>query len=97
MKMIWFGLKIKENYHVLANQFHGNFHSKTLGFTKFKSVFRDVKWRFNALWGLKGLIVHDPVILYMVVLYVIFLFLSKICVINISGFQKTSDINDTDS
>ena len=28
MKMIWFGLKIKENYHVLVNQFHENFRSK---------------------------------------------------------------------
>ena len=29
--MIWCGLKIKENYHVLVSQFHGYFRSKTLG------------------------------------------------------------------
>ena len=40
---------------MLLNQFHGNFRSKTLGFGKIKSVFRDVKWCFNASWGLKGL------------------------------------------
>ena len=53
----WFkvGEKIKENYHVLVNQFHGNFNSKTLACRKIKSVFRDVKWCFNASWGLKGL------------------------------------------
>ena len=56
MKMIWCGLKIKENCHVLVNQFHGNIHSKTLGCRRIKSVFRDVKWCFNASWGLKGLI-----------------------------------------
>ena len=55
MNMIWCGLKIKENYHVLSNQFHGNFRSKTLSCRKIKSVFRDVKWCFNASWGPKGL------------------------------------------
>ena len=35
--------KIKENYHVLVNQSHGNFHSKTLACRKIRSVFRDVK------------------------------------------------------
>ena len=55
MKMIWSGWKIKENCHVLVNQFHGNFRSKTLGCGKIKSVFRDVKLCFNASWGLKGL------------------------------------------
>ena len=54
--MIWCGLKIKENCHILVNQFHGNIHSKTLGYRKIKSVFRDVKWCFNASWGLKGFI-----------------------------------------
>ena len=29
MKIIWSERKIKENYHVLVNQFHGNAHSKT--------------------------------------------------------------------
>ena len=53
--MTWCGLKIKENYHILVNKFHGNFRSKTLSFKKIKSVFRDVKWCFNASWGLKGL------------------------------------------
>ena len=55
MKMIWCGLKIKENYHVLVNQFQGHFRSKTLGCRKIKSVFRDVKWCFNASCGFKGL------------------------------------------
>ena len=49
------GGKNKDNYLVLVNQFHGNFHSKTLGCRKIKCVFRDVKWCFNASWGLKGL------------------------------------------
>ena len=56
MKMIWSGWKIKKNYHVLANQFHGNFRSKTLGCRQIMFFFRDVKWCFNASWGLKGLI-----------------------------------------
>ena len=55
MKMIWCGLKIKEHYHVLVNQFHGNFRSKTLGCRKFKSVFRNIKLFLNASLGLKGL------------------------------------------
>ena len=55
MKMIWSEWKIKENCHVLANQFFGNFRSKTLGCWKIKPVFRDVKWCFNASCGLKGL------------------------------------------
>ena len=55
MKMILCGLKIKEKYHVLVNQFHGNFRSKNLYCRKIKCVFRDVKWCFNASWGLKGL------------------------------------------
>ena len=40
------GYNIKENYHVLVlivNQFQGNFHLKTLGCRKIRSVFRDVK------------------------------------------------------
>ena len=53
--MTWRCLKIKENYHVLTKQFHGNFHSKTLICWEIKSVFRDIKWCFNASWGLKGL------------------------------------------
>ena len=55
MQMIWCGLKIKENCYVLVNHFHENFHSKTPSCRKIKSVFRDVKWCFNASWGLKGL------------------------------------------
>ena len=55
MKMIWCGLKNKENDHELVNQFHGNFRSKTLCCRKIKYVFRDVKLYFNAPWGLKGL------------------------------------------
>ena len=55
MKMTWCGLKINENCHVLVNQLHGNFHSQTLCCWKIKSVFSDVKWCFNASWGLKGL------------------------------------------
>ena len=42
-KMIRCVLKIKENCHVVANQFHGNFRSKTLSCWKIRSVFRDVK------------------------------------------------------
>ena len=48
MKMTWCSLKIKENCHELVNQSHRNFHSKT-------PSCRDVKWWFNASWGLKGL------------------------------------------
>ena len=55
MKMIWCGLKIQENWHVLVNQLHGNFLSKTLSFRKINYVFMNVKWCFNASWGLKGL------------------------------------------
>ena len=54
--MIWCGLKIEENYHELLNQFHGNYHYKTLSCWKIKCVLRDVKWCINASWGLKGLI-----------------------------------------
>ena len=39
--LMW--LKNKENGHVLANQFDGNFRSSNLAFRKIKSVFRDVK------------------------------------------------------
>ena len=53
--MTWGGLKIKENCHVLINQFHGAFRSKPLCYRKIMSVFRDVKSCFNASWGLKGL------------------------------------------
>ena len=56
--MIRCGLKIKENCHVLVNQFHVNFHAKTPSCRKMKSVFRDVKRCFNASWELKVLI-HD--------------------------------------
>ena len=55
MKMIWNEWKIKENCHVLVDRFHGNINSKTLCCRQIKSVFRDVKWWFNASWGLKGL------------------------------------------
>ena len=41
--MIGCGLKIEENGHVLVDQSHGNFRSKTLGSRKIKYVFRDVK------------------------------------------------------
>ena len=34
---------MEESDHVLVNQFHGNFHSKTLGCRKIRSVIRDVK------------------------------------------------------
>ena len=53
--MTWCSLKITENYHVLVNQFQGNSRSKTLSCRKIKYIFRDVKWCFNASWGLKGL------------------------------------------
>ena len=55
MKMIWCGWKIKKNYHVKVNQFHGHFHSKIPSCRKIRWVFRDVKWCFIASWGLKGL------------------------------------------
>ena len=48
----WRCFEVGGNYHVLVNQFHGNFHSKTLGCRKIRSVFKDVKWCFNAPWGL---------------------------------------------
>ena len=51
-------VKFEENCHVLINQLHRNFHSKTLSCRKIKSVFRDVEWCFNASWGLKGLNCH---------------------------------------
>ena len=44
MKMIWSRWKIKENYHVLVNQFHENSHSKTPSCREIKSFCRDVKW-----------------------------------------------------
>ena len=71
MKMTWCGLKIKENYHVLVNQFHWNFRSKTLSCGKIKSVFRDVKWCFNASWGLKGLtdVLFSVIIYHIYILY----------------------------
>ena len=56
MKMIWCGLKIRENCHVLVSKFHGNINSKTLGCRTIKSVFMDLRWCFIASWGLKGLI-----------------------------------------
>ena len=61
----WFDVvwKLKENCHALVNQFHGNFRSKTLCCRKIKSVFRDVKWCFNASWGLKGLNIDKHTIL----------------------------------
>ena len=55
MKMIWCGLKMKENHYVLVNQFQGIFGSKTNGCREIKSVFRYVKWCFNESWGLKRL------------------------------------------
>ena len=55
MKMIWSGWKIKENCHVLVNQFHGNFHFETPSCRKLSLVFSDVKWCFNASLGLKEL------------------------------------------
>ena len=48
------GEKIKENYHVLVNQFHGNFYSKTLGCREIKSVFSDAKWCLMHREGLNG-------------------------------------------
>ena len=52
--MIRCGLKIKEHYYVLVNQFHGNFHSKTLGYKKIRSVFKDIKYALMHHEGLKG-------------------------------------------
>ena len=64
MKMIWSGWEIEENCHVLVNQLHGNLHSKTPSYWKIKSVFRDVKWCFNASWRLKGLLLTTLLKLY---------------------------------
>ena len=36
-------LTLKENHHVLVNQFNGNFRSKTFGCKGIKYLFRDVK------------------------------------------------------
>ena len=51
----WRWFEVGENYHVLVNQFHENFHSKTPSCRKIRSVFKDVRRCFNASWGLKGL------------------------------------------
>ena len=53
----WLAVVIKntENYHALVNQFPRNFRSRTLSCRKIRYVFSDVKWCFNASWGLKGL------------------------------------------
>ena len=40
--MIGCGLKIEKNCHVLIDQFHGNFRSKTLGCRKIRYVFRNI-------------------------------------------------------
>ena len=53
--MICCGLKNEEICYVLVNKFHEIFHSKTSSCWKIESVFRDVKWCFNASWELKGL------------------------------------------
>ena len=47
-----------EYCHVLVNQFHGNFRSKTPSCWKIKPFSRDVKWCFNASWGLVWFIFH---------------------------------------
>ena len=52
MKMIWCGLKIKENYNVLVNQFR--FRFETLGCRKIKSVYRDINDALMHHEGLKG-------------------------------------------
>ena len=39
----------------IGTSFMGIFLLKPLSFSKIKDVFRDVKWCFNASWGLKGL------------------------------------------
>ena len=54
------GWKSKDNFHVLVNQFHGNFRSKTVSFRKIKSVSRDLRWCFIASRGFKGLRVKAP-------------------------------------
>ena len=54
-RWFWSWWKINEYCHVLINQFHGNFQSKTPSCRRIKYDFRDVKWCFNASWGLKVL------------------------------------------
>ena len=61
--------EIKENCHVLVNQFHGNFRSKTLGCRKVKSVFRDVNDALMHHEGLKGLNIIYPLFDYTHQLY----------------------------
>ena len=48
-------VKKQRNCHVLINQFHRNFHSKTIACKKIKYVFRNVEWCLNVSWELKGL------------------------------------------
>ena len=55
MKMIWSGWESKGNCHVLVNQSHWNIPSRSPSCRQITSIFRDVKWCFNASWGLKGL------------------------------------------
>ena len=60
--LMWF--KNERNWNVLANQYHGNFRSKTLGCRKIKFVFKDVKSCFNEFRGIKLLIVQQRSILF---------------------------------
>ena len=86
MKMTWCGLKIEENCHVLVNQFHGNYHYKTPSCWKIRSVFRDVKWCFNASWGLKGLSSNHEV-------FYLFYLLNKSLLLGVKCVLKCQDLH----
>ena len=54
MKMTWSGWQMKKIL-LFLKQFQENCRYKTTRFQEIKSFFSDVKWCFNASWGLKGL------------------------------------------
>ena len=55
-KWRWFNVvQIWKKITTYLYWFYGDFRPKLLGCRKIKSVFMDVRWCFNASWGLKGL------------------------------------------
>ena len=53
MKMTWSGWKMEGNCYVLVKQFHENLFLKPLKCREIKSVFRDLKWCFDASRALR--------------------------------------------
>ena len=51
----WRWLEVGETLPCIGKPVSWNFQYKTSSCRKIKSVFRDVKWCFNASWGIKGL------------------------------------------